>query len=64
MLVAMHQILDQFQGTTCNHYVCHPANPLDEENLFPITEVQKWKQEGIVSLRSGCDLQVLSYPWH
>jgi len=61
MLVAMNQILDQFQGTACNHYACHPANPLDEDNLFAIADLQKKKQQGIVSVCSRCDLEVLSY---
>ena len=61
MLVAMNKILDQFQGTTCNHYVCHPANPLDEENLFTIADLQKMKEQGIDSVYSRCNLQVLSY---
>jgi len=38
MLVAMNQILDQFQGTACNHYACHPANPQDGDNLFEVAD--------------------------
>jgi len=57
ILVAMNQILDQFQGTACNRYACHPANPQHEDNLFLVADLQKMKEQGIVSVNSGCDLE-------